>query len=293
MKELKSLQFLGSELQEHENLRASAKFQIVPCPMEKTVSYGSGTCLGPNAILQASQELERSPICEPGVFTQAPIDCSVDHKTCLLELKERNERIVNEGHFPVIWEESTLLHGLQLREFPKQLGKKLVSFRVDAHADLRDSYQGRVHSHASVMNLLVQDGHRLASIGVRAICEEEKKTREKYSVFFQDAGELVRGNVSSIDLPSDFPELVYLSFDLDGLDPSVMPAVGTPVPGGLSYYQSIDLVKSALKGRTCVGMDLVELSPKSGRYSISFYGCIPAARIIGICLVLSCIRQII
>ena len=261
MKELKSLQFLGSELQEHENLRASAKFQIVPCPMEKTVSYGSGTCLGPNAILQASQELERSPICEPGVFTQDPIDCSVDHKTCLLELQERNERIVTEGHFPVILGGEHSLTWAAVKGVSEAIGQKIGIVQVDAHADLRDSYQGRVHSHASVMNLLVQDGHRLASIGVRAICEEEKKTREKYSVFFQDAGELVRANVSSIDLPSHFPEFVYLSFDLDGLDPSVMPAVGTPVPGGLSYYQSIDLVKSALKGRTCVGMDLVELSP--------------------------------
>ena len=261
MKELKSLQFLGSELQEHENLRASAKFQIVPCPMEKTVSYGFGTCLGPNAILQASQELERSPICESGVFTQDPIDCSVDHKTCLLELQERNERIVTEGHFPVILGGEHSLTWAAVRGVSDSIGQKIGIVQVDAHADLRDSYQGRVHSHASVMNLLVQDGHRLASIGVRAICEEEKKTREKYSVFFQDAGELVRANVSSIDLPSDFPELVYLSFDLDGLDPSVMLAVGTPVPGGLSYYQSIDLVKSALKGRTCVGMDLVELSP--------------------------------
>lgn len=261
MKELKSLQFLGSELQEHENLRASAKFQIVPCPMEKTVSYGSGTCLGPNAILQASQELERSPICEPGVFTQAPIDCSVDHKTCLLELQKRNERIVTEGHFPVILGGEHSLTWAAVKGVSEAIGQKIGIVQVDAHADLRDSYQGRVHSHASVMNLLVQDGHRLASIGVRAICEEEKKTRKKYSVFFQDAGELVRANVSSIDLPSDFPELVYLSFDLDGLDPSVVPAVGTPVPGGLGYYQSIDLVKSALKGRTCVGMDLVELSP--------------------------------
>ena len=261
MKELKSLQFLGSELQEHENLRASAKFQIVPCPMEKTVSYGFGTCLGPNAILQASQELERSPICESGVFTQDPIDCSVDHKTCLLELKKRNERIVTEGHFPVILGGEHSLTWAAVRGVSDSIGQKIGIVQVDAHADLRDSYQGRVHSHASVMNLLVQDGHRLASIGVRAICEEEKKIREKYSVFFQDAGELVRANVSAIDLPSDFPELVYLSFDLDGLDPSVMPAVGTPVPGGLSYYQSIDLVKSALKGRTCVGMDLVELSP--------------------------------
>ena len=261
MKELKNLQFLGSELQEHENLRTSAKFQIVPCPMEKTVSYGSGTYLGPNAILQASQELERSPICEPGVFTQAPIDCSVDHKTCLIELQKRNEGIVTEGHFPVILGGEHSLTWAAVNGVSEAIGQKIGIVQVDAHADLRDSYQGRVHSHASVMNLLVQDGHRLASIGVRAICEEEKKTREKYSVFFQDAGELVRANVSSIDLPSDFPELVYLSFDLDGLDPSVIPAVGTPVPGGLGYYQSIDLVKSALKGRTCVGMDLVELSP--------------------------------
>ena len=261
MKELKNLQFLGSELQEHENLRTSAKFQIVPCPMEKTVSYGSGTYLGPNAILQASQELERSPICEPGVFTQAPIDCSVDHKTSLIELQKRNERIVTEGHFPVILGGEHSLTWAAVNGVSEAIGQKIGVVQVDAHADLRDSYQGRVHSHASVMNLLVQDGHRLASIGVRAICEEEIKTREKYSVFFQDAGELVRANVSSIDLPSDFPELVYLSFDLDGLDPSVIPAVGTPVPGGLGYYQSIDLVKSALKGRTCVGMDLVELSP--------------------------------
>ena len=261
MKELKNLQFLGSELQEHENLRTSAKFQIVPCPMEKTVSYGSGTYLGPNAILQASQELERSPICEPGVFTQAPIDCSVDHKTCLIELQKRNEGIVTEGHFPVILGGEHSLTWAAVNGVSEAIGQKIGIVQVDAHADLRDSYQGRVHSHASVMNLLVQGGHRLASIGVRAICEEEKKTREKYSVFFQDAGELVRANVSSIDLPSDFPELVYLSFDLDGLDPSVIPAVGTPVPGGLGYYQSIDLVKSALTGRTCVGMDLVELSP--------------------------------
>ena len=261
MKELKSLQFLGSELLEHENLRASAKFQIVPCPMEKTVSYGSGTYLGPNAILQASQELERSPICEPGVFTQDPIDCSVDHKTCLVELQKRNERIVTEGQFPVILGGEHSLTWAAVKGVSEAIGQKIGIVQLDAHADLRDSYQGRVHSHASVMNLLVQDGHRLASFGVRAICEEEKKTREKYSVFFQDAGELVRANVSSIDLPSDFPELVYLSFDLDGLDPSVVPAVGTPVPGGLGYYQSIDLVKSALKGRICVGMDLVELSP--------------------------------
>ena len=83
-------------------------------------------------------------------------------------------------------------------------------------------------------------------------------------VFFMDGEELVRGNTTSFSLPDDFPEWVYLSFDLDGLDPSIMPAVGTPVPGGLGYYQTIDLVESAVKGRKCVGMDMVELAPVEG-----------------------------
>ena len=111
------------------------------------------------------------------------------------------------------------------------------------------------------MNLLVSDGHPLASIGVRAICQEEIEFRENKGVIFWDGEDLVRSNTNSVKLPEDFPERVYLSFDLDGLDPSVMPAVGTPVPGGLAYYQAIDLVTSALEGRTCVGMDMVELAP--------------------------------
>ena len=83
-------------------------------------------------------------------------------------------------------------------------------------------------------------------------------------MIYWDAEELVRNQTNQADLPSDFPDQVYVSFDLDGLDPSVMPAVGTPVPGGLAYYQAIDLVESALQGKTCVGMDLVELSPANG-----------------------------
>ena len=76
-----------------------------------------------------------------------------------------------------------------------------------------------------------------------------------------DAEELVTGNIHSVDLPEDFPELVYVSFDVDGLDPSLMPATGTPVPGGLGYYQALRLVEHALKGRRCVGFDVVELAP--------------------------------
>jgi agmatinase len=133
--------------------------------------------------------------------------------------------------------------------------------QVDAHADLRIAYQGEKHSHASVMHLLAEEGVRLAQFGVRALCQQEVESRARKKVFYRDAEELVTQNILAVDLPEDFPELVYVSFDVDGLDPSQMPATGTPVPGGLGYYQALHLVEHALKGRKCVGLDVVELAP--------------------------------
>lgn len=261
MNKSKSIQFLGSELRENENQADSARFQVIPCPMEKTVSYGGGTAHGPKAILEASQELERSSICECGIFTQDPVKCSVDHEVCLDELRERVFHSVEKKQFPVTLGGEHSLTWAAVRGVSQALGQKVGIIQIDAHADLRHSYEGKKHSHASVMNLLVQEGHSLASLGVRAICQEEREMCQRYGVFYQGGEELVRGNISAIALPADFPEFVYVTFDLDGLDPSVMPAVGTPVPGGLNYYQAIDLVESALDGRTFVGLDIVELSP--------------------------------
>ena len=87
------------------------------------------------------------------------------------------------------------------------------------------------------------------------------ESRSRNRVFHVDAEEIVTKNLHAIDLPEDFPEDVYVSFDVDGLDPSEMPATGTPVPGGLSYYQALHLVENALKGRRLVGLDVVELAP--------------------------------
>jgi agmatinase len=257
----KNRQFLGSELQDNENKEESSRFHFIPCPLEKTVSYGPGTAGGPDAIIQASHELERSPICEAGIFTQQPIDCSRKHIECLDELKQRTLSIACQAKLPVTLGGEHSLTWATVNGISEALGQKIGIIQVDAHADLRRNYMGDPHSHASVMNLLVSDGHPLASIGVRAICQEEIEFRQNKGVTFWDGEDLVRSNTSSVKLPEDFPERVYLSFDLDGLDPSVMPAVGTPVPGGLAYYQAIDLVSSALEGRTCVGMDMVELAP--------------------------------
>ncbi len=256
--------FLDSELTKAERTD-DAFFRVIPVPLERTVSYGSGTANGPAAIIEASNELERicngAEPCAKGIHTEAPLDCTGPLPEVMERLAIRTETAVRAGQIPVtLGGEHSLSYGAVMG-VARALGKPLGVVQIDAHADLRVAYQGNIHSHASVMHLLTQEGIRLAQFGVRALCQQEVESRTQNAVFYVDAEELVTGNVHQISLPDDFPELVYVSFDVDGLDPSQMPATGTPVPGGLGYYQALHLVEHALKGRRCVGLDVVELAP--------------------------------
>ncbi|MEP0943098.1 MAG: agmatinase [Rhizobiaceae bacterium] len=262
--------FLESELTEAELEPENALFRVIPMPLERTVSYGSGTANGPAAILEASDQLERHCAgwepCSKGIVTDPAIDCGTD--TSLPQVMERlanaTAAAVQAGQIPVtLGGEHSLSYGAVMG-VKRALGRPIGVVQIDAHADLRAAYQGEKHSHASVMHLLGEEGVSLAQFGVRALCQEEVERRESFKVFHIDAEELVTKGVHSIELPTDFPKDVYVSFDLDGLDPSEMPATGTPVPGGLSYYQSIHLVESALQGRNLVGLDVVELAPIVG-----------------------------
>lgn len=256
--------FLDSELTDAERSE-DAHFHVIPVPLERTVSYGSGTKGGPAAIIDASNELERlckgiEP-CADGIFTQSAVDCDGPLPEVMERIAARTEAVVKAGHVPVtLGGEHSLSFGA-VTGVMRALGQPVGIVQIDAHADLRVAYQGEKHSHASVMHLLAEEGVRLAQYGVRALCPQEAESRQQNNVVFIDAEELVTQNVFSVDLPDDFPELVYVSFDVDGLDPSQMPATGTPVPGGLSYYQALHIVESALKGRRCVGLDVVELAP--------------------------------
>ena len=140
------MQFLGSELIERERSKELSRFQIIPCPLEKTVSYGAGTSGGPKAIIEASQELERSSICEQGIFTQQEIDCSAEHKTCLSELRNRVIEVVESEKFPVILGGEHSLSWAAVNGVTDVLGQKIGIIQIDAHADLRESYEiGRAH----------------------------------------------------------------------------------------------------------------------------------------------------
>lgn len=259
-------EFLSGELSTAETDPAQALFRVIPVPLERTVSYGAGTAGGPAAILAASAELERlwrgAEPCAAGIVTEAAVDCDGPLPKVMERIAARTRAAVADGRIPVtLGGEHSLSYGA-VRGVVAAAEGPVGILQIDAHADLRLAYQGERHSHASVMRLLAEeDGIPIASFGVRAFSSEEALARKRLGVFAVDGEDLVTGAIHAVDLPSDFPQQVYVSFDVDGLDPSVMPATGTPVPGGLGFWQAIRLVEHALKGRRMIGCDVVELAP--------------------------------
>ncbi|MBR6461737.1 arginase family protein, partial [bacterium] len=162
-----------------------------------------------------------------------------------------------------------------IRSLKSRLGSEIGLIQFDAHADLRFAYEDNPLSHASVMRRISELGIPIAQFGTRSYCEEEQAFRsdKQNKITFHDAEELFlrfKENRKTKLLPANFPKKIYISFDIDGLDSSIMPATGTPVPGGLLWYQTLSLLTELTKGRTIIGMDLVEYSPIKGFHAYDF-----------------------
>lgn len=276
--------FLHSEI---ENCSMEkAMFSVLPVPLEKSVSYKGGTALGPAAILQASDQLEiwdgKSKPAELGIHTCEAIDCSQDDDVIIEDIAVEVTRILANKSMPVvIGGEHTVTYGV----IKGYLDAGISDFgvvQIDAHADLRDAYEGNPLSHASVMRRVVDEGIPLYQLGIRAYCEEEIEARKQYGVHFQDANELVPGNIMTIDLPEAFPKKVFFSVDIDGLDPSVFPSTGTPVPGGLPWYQTLSLFESVARQREIIGFDLMEFAPIEGFHAYDFSAALLLYKLMGI-----------
>jgi len=261
--------FLDGELSAAERDPATARFRVIPVPLERTVSFGAGTAKGPAAILAASVELERNwrdaEPCAAGIATEAAVDCSGGLAAIMDRIAARTGAATAAGAVPVVLGgEHSLTYGA-VRGVAAATDGPVGIVQIDAHADLRRAYRGERHSHASVIQLLAEEaGMAVAQFGVRALSAEEVARRTELGIAHTDAEALVTANRHAVDLPPDFPERVYVTFDLDGLDPSVLPATGTPVPGGLGFWQALHLVEHALAGRRLVGADVVELAPHAG-----------------------------
>ncbi|HDS15914.1 MAG TPA: agmatinase [Proteobacteria bacterium] len=252
-----------------------ALFHVIAAPYEKTVSYLGGTAAGPQAILEASHQLElfdgQSIPAQAGIHTQATIDCSGDEQDVLDAIRQAVTEALRHRAVPVLLggEHTITQAAIQaLREFYSEFG--VIQF--DAHADLRNSYQGNPLSHACVMKRIFDLGIPIFQIGTRSYSYEEHLFRQKHSLPFADAETIFRTGIKAAMPPQDFPHEVFVTFDLDCFDPSLIPATGTPVPGGLDWYQVKWILEAIATRHRIIGFDVVELAPAPDSPAAAFAG---------------------
>ena len=254
------------------------KVVVVPFGLEKTVSYGGGTKNGPKEIIKASHQVElydEELNCEPykkiGIKTLKPFKIDRNIKIALNKMSKINQEILDKKLFPITFGgEHSITPGC-IAPFTKKF-KDICLLHFDAHADLRESYNGEKFSHASaIKRCLDYPNVSLISFGIRNISKSEipflKKNSSRINIFW--AKDKSKWNLNK------FKKLiknktVYLTFDVDGLDSSIMPATGTPEPGGLLWDETLNIIKIAAKNSRIVGADINELSPIKGFNSYNF-----------------------
>ncbi len=280
----RSYNFLGlpSEFSDFDK----SEFVILPVPYEQTTTYQVGTKQAPQAIIAASQEVEtfdeelKFEACKAGICTLDYMEIPASGQQGMLEkVYQATKRLINKGKKVVmVGGEHTISIGA-VKAF-KEKYPNLSVLQMDAHADLRDTYQENRFSHASVMRRIGELSH-FVGVGIRNLSQEEHEfiQQNKTDVFFaQDMRNCDRWREKVLDkLGSD----VYLTFDLDMFDPSIMPAVGTPEPGGLLWYETLDFLKELTYEKNLVGFDVVELCPIPGLVAPDFLAAKLIYKIIG------------
>mgnify|MGYP001446869414 FL=1 len=254
------------------------KVVVVPFGLEKTVSYGGGTKNGPKEIIKASHQVElydEELNCEPykkiGIKTLKPFKIDKNIKKALNKMSKINQEILDKNLFPITFGgEHSITPGC-IDPFTKKF-KDICLLHFDAHADLRESYNGEKFSHASaIRRCLDYSNVSVISFGIRNISQSEipflKKNSSRIDIFW--AKDKSKWNLNK------FKKLiknktVYLTFDVDGLDSSIMPATGTPEPGGLLWDETLNIIKIAAKNSKIVGADINELAPIKGFNSYNF-----------------------
>ena len=254
------------------------KSVVIPFGLEKTVSYGGGTKNGPKEIIKASHQVElydEELNCEPfkviGVKTIKPFKINKNINKALKQISLLNQKSIENNLFPLtLGVEHSITAGC-IEPFVKSY-KNVTILQFDAHADLRNSYNNQKYSHASAMRRCLDFKNvDLISIGIRNISKEEipflKKNDSRIKIFW--AKDKKKWNLKY------FKRLiknknVYLTFDVDGLDSSIMPATGTPEPGGLFWYETLSLIKTTFKNANVIGADINELAPIKGFNSYNF-----------------------
>jgi len=268
--ERKSDAFIGSFYKFEES-----DVVVVPVPHEKTVCYMPGTAKGPKAIIDASMQLEDFDV-ELGYEINRKVKIHTAKETKFEKVEESVSKILEKNKLPV------LLGGEHSITVPavKAAAKKypdLSVLQIDAHADLRDEFEGEKLSHACAMRRVREITQKTAQVGIRDMSIEENEYIVKQGIM-----DSIFGNEFYDDEVVDrLSKNVYVTIDMDGFDPSEVPAVGTPQPGGLKWWQVITLLRKVAENRNIVGFDVVELSPIKGQVASDFLAAKLVYKMIG------------
>ena len=266
--------FLGTDNKSNNK----EKVVVVPFGLEKTVSYGGGTSKGPKEIIKASHQVElfdedlnKEPYKHIGIKTLKPFPIKKNIIDALKQIENINKLLLDKKKFPLVLGGEHSLTAGAIRPFIKKFGK-ICLLHFDAHADLRNSYNGNKFSHASAIRRCLDNPNvSVISFGIRNISSNEisflNKNKKRIKIYWAK-------DKSNWDL-NKFKKIirnkkVYLTFDVDGLDSSLMPATGTPEPGGLFWNETIKIIKIAAQSSKIVGGDINELSPIKGFDSYNF-----------------------
>ncbi len=251
---------------------------IVPFGLEKTVSYGSGTKNGPKEIIKAShqvelfdEELNKEPYKEIGIKTLKPFSIKNEIRSALDQLSKINEDIITDGKFPLVFGGEHSITPGAIKPFAKKYDE-VTLLHFDAHADLRESYQGEKFSHASaIKRCLDHKNLKVVSFGIRNLSKEEmdfyNNNRDRVEIFWGKDKQ-----IWDLSLLKKFFENknVYITFDVDGFDSSIMPATGTPEPGGMLWEDVLPIIKKVCQISNIVGADINELAPIKNFESYNF-----------------------
>ena len=247
----------------------TAKVVILPVPLESTTSYVPGTRNGPREILVASTHLELwdeetgTDVHPIGIYTLPEMELPFDDMADIMaEIRRVTSAILEHDKFPIVLGgEHSITSPIVAAVAAKHPGVTVL--QIDAHADLRDTYMGTRFNHACAMRRVLEHAP-CTQVGIRSLSTEEATaapalpTRIFYDINMRQDRNWIEAVVKSLG------DKVYITIDVDGLDPAIMPATGTPEPGGLSWHELLSLLRAVISARTVVGCDIVELSPLPG-----------------------------
>ena len=240
-----------------------SKIAILPVPYDRTSTWIKGADKGPFSIIASSAALELydietdSEVYREGIHTLSPLEVDLPPEEMVKRIEKKVAELITAGKFTVVLGGE---HSVSIGSAKAHCGRSenVSVLQLDAHADLRDEYEGSRYNHACVM-ARVKEFAPSVQVGIRSMSVEEKERIEDADVFF--AGDIVGGDIWIENAVARLKENVYVTIDLDVFDPSVMPSTGTPEPGGLTWYSVLRLLRKVAEERNVVGFDVVELCP--------------------------------